>query len=106
MLQINEGSTAYLRCEFKDSDGVQAFPTAVECRIDCITSGAAIRALAPVTPASSVTTIEISATENAIQDDANRRERRRVTVIAEYGTPTDQSVSQYDYAVVNLTGLE
>lgn len=96
---VNEGTTAYLTVAFLDKTGAAALPTGVTYRIDCLSSGTAIKASTSVTPATSVE-ITISATENAILGGLPF-ERRRITVEATYSG--SQAVrDQYDYQVRNL----
>lgn len=99
MKQISERSTAYLTVAFLDADNNPQTPAAITCRIDDVGSGQEVRPASAVAPASAVT-ITISPTENAILSD-NLRERRRVTVVAVYGTG-DQVTGEYIYEVVNL----
>lgn len=99
---VNEATTAYLTVTFLDKDGAQAAPSSVSYRIDCLTTGAAVRASTPVTPAASQVEITLDATDNAMQSTGNLTERRRVTVTASYGVG-DQVQEQYDYLVKNLS---
>ena len=98
---VNERTTAYLTVTFKDKAGALAVPTQVQYRIDCLTSGQAVRALSTVAPASAVE-ITLSADDNAIRVDSNRAEIRRVTVVASYGGNADQVTAFEDYSVTNL----
>ena len=102
MTTVNEGSTSYLTVNFKDKDGVLAAPTSIEYRIDCITTGTAIKEATPVSPPASSVEIEIDSTENAIQDQDNNSERRLVTVTGTYGTE-DKIVEEHEYDVINMT---
>lgn len=103
MQRVNEGTTAYLTVSFLDKAGSASAPSAVSYRIDCLTSGAAIKGATSVSAASSVE-ITLSAVDNALQAQTNPRERRRVTVTGTYGA-TDAVIDQYDYDVVNLRAI-
>lgn len=97
---VNELSSSWLSVSFFDRLGAAAAPSSITCRIDCTTTGTAIRASTAVTPAATVE-IAITPTENRIINTANATERRRVTVIAVYGG-ADQLTEQIDYDVRNL----
>jgi len=99
---VNEGTTAYLEVAFLDKAGAAALPTGVTYRIDCLSTGTAVKASTSVTPATSVE-ITLSALDNAIIGNAPA-ERRRVTVEATYGV-ADAVRSQYDYLVRNLSAI-
>ena len=98
---VNERTTAYLQIVFRDKAGALATPTAVTYRIDCLTSGQAVRASTAVSPASEVE-IVLTADDNAIRQADSRAEARRVTVVASYGSTADQATARFDYAVTNL----
>lgn len=101
MPDVRERSTAYLTVSFRDKDGNLAAPTAANYRIDCVTTGAAIRGVTALTPASTIQ-ITLTPADNAIVQTKDVRETRRVTVHAEYGAG-DEVNDQYDYDVVNLS---
>ena len=100
--EVNEGSTSYLDVTFNDKDGAPDAPTTITAQIDNLTTGVQIRAPTPVTPAAATVQILITATENAIGDQSNEREWRRVTVVGDYGAG-EAVRSQHDYYVVNLS---
>lgn len=97
---VNEGTTAYLTVTFKDKAGVNAAPASATYRIDCLTTGAAIKATTPLPVGASVE-ITLTKTDNRIVTAANVREQRRVTVVGAYGAD-DQVQHEYDYDVLNL----
>lgn len=101
---VNERTTAYLSVSFKDKAGALAAPTAVTYRIDCLTSSQAVRGSTAVAPAGTVE-ITLTADDNAMRSQSNRSELRRVTVVATYGSASDQLTSEHDYAVTNLQFL-
>jgi len=101
MTRVNERSASVWSFSFLDPTGALATPTSVTYRIDCLTSGAAILALTGVaSPASSID-VPVSSDLNAIQNQGNAIERRRVTVNAVYNAG-DEVHEQFDYEVVNL----
>lgn len=97
---VNEGTTAYLTVTFKDKAGANAAPASATYRIDCLTTGAAIKATTPLSAGASVE-ITLTKTDNRIVTAANVREQRRVTVVGTYGAD-DQVQHEYDYDVLNL----
>jgi len=100
MTTVNEKSTSYLTVTPKDKDGVAATPTTLKYQIDCTTTGAVMKAETSLTPGASVE-ITITPTENAINDQRNSSEERKITVTAGYGA-SDQVIEVFDYTVKNL----
>ena len=98
---INEGSSGDLTASFFDSAGQTDVPTTVTVQIQCLTNNEEIRAEQSVTPASSIL-ITLTPTENRIINQANQKERRRVTVKTTYGA-NDALNDHYDYLVHNLS---
>lgn len=97
---INEGSSGELVVDFTDPAGLPSVPSSVVYRIDCTTTGQAIRASTPIAPSSSIT-IPITVLDTNIVAEANASERRRVTVTASYGAG-ESLTGEYDYVVRNL----
>lgn len=98
---INEKTTAYLPVSFRDKHGQLAAPSSITYRIDCLTSGRQVRAWTALSPAAQ-TEIVLTASDNAIFG-SSERERRLVTVVASYGSGTDDQVTgDYTYDVRNL----
>jgi predicted membrane-bound mannosyltransferase len=100
---VPEKTTCYVTATFRDKTGALAAPATVQYRLDCLTTGAALVALTSLSAGSSVE-IPVTPTQNAIQNAANQRETKRLTVIAGYGSG-DQVTGQYDYLVQNLSGV-
>ena len=98
--EVNESSTAYLTVACRDKAGALATPVSLSYRIDCVTTGEAVRATTFVTPGSEVE-ITLTPADTAIQAQENISELRRVTVIAGYGV-SDQVTADYDFLVRNL----
>lgn len=82
---------------------VAAAPTTVEYQIDCLTSGAAIRAAASLTPGTSVY-ILITPADTTLQSQDNSMELREITVTADLGLDT-QFRRTYQYKVVNKAAV-
>jgi hypothetical protein len=101
---MRERSTAYLTVTFKDKNGAAAIPSSIVYRVDCATTGEALRAETAIVPASQVE-ITVNADENAIRNEANKTEVRCVTVVATYGDSTDRVSDSFEYKVENLRFL-
>jgi len=103
MKTVNEKTTSYLTVEMLDKNGAPALPDSVSYQIDCLSTKQLVRLLTPLTPAAQ---IEITLTPNdtAILLQGNRSERKRVTVVANYGVD-DAINDQYDFVVKNLSGI-
>ena len=98
---INENTTGYLTVEFRDKRNRLAAPSAVTYRIDCLTTGVEVKPWTAIDPAASIE-IVISPTENAILG-SEERERRVVTIVAAYGSGSDdQATDDFSYDVRNL----
>lgn len=97
---VNEGTSKKLRLDLTDEDGAPAAPSTLTYRVDCLTTGTAIRATTALSPAASVD-IGLTPDDSAIVDDSNRMERRRVTVVAGYAADDDVT-AEYDFNVKNL----
>lgn len=100
--EVNENSTRYLDITFKDETGALAAPNLVKYRVDCITTGTAVKPLTTVNAPGSTMRITLKKTETAIITDTNSQELKRVSIIAEYGTG-DEENDEYDFYVKNLT---
>lgn len=81
----------------------EQIPSAVSYRLDCLTSGIQILDWTTVTPGETVT-VTVTATQNKIQQDYNRTERKQLTIAADYGLST-QFVDSIDWEVTNLRGF-
>jgi len=99
-MPINEGSSARITVDLLDAAGQPAVPASLSYRIDCVTSGQVIRPSSPLSPAASVV-IELTPADTVIVNAAHSAERRRVTVVAAYGSG-DQQTADYEYTVRNL----
>ena len=98
---VNEGSTSYLTIMFKDKNGDPAEPTSATYRIDCKTTGTAMKAETEIESIAASVEIMIASSENKINTQSNDRELRVVTVTATYGAD-DKVSDEYYYYVKNL----
>ena len=103
MMQVNEGTTAYLSATFSDKTGNADTPSTITYRIDDVRSGTEIRDATTITAASTVE-ISLSPTDNRILNATQSYETRRVTVVASYGA-SDQVTAEYTYRVTPLVGV-
>ena len=92
-------ATAYCRTR---ASAAAATPTTLKYRIDCLTTGNEIADWTSVTAASSAS-ISVTGTHNAIQSDANDREVKQMTVMADDGLST-QHRGTVRWTVENLYG--
>jgi len=99
--EANENSTKYLDIEFRDKDGNPSSPVKVRYRVDCITTGQAIKPETIITSTSASMTITLLKTETYIVDPTNKQELRRATVTAEYAV-NDEETQEFDFYVKNL----
>lgn len=104
MERVNERSTAYLTVTPKDKTGAAQAPTALTWRIDDVFSGQEILDDTDVAGPGSTVELTLKPEYNRMLDAANRVERRRVTVTAEFGVD-DQVCNEYIYEVVNLAAI-
>ena len=93
--------TAYFRTR---STKLASTPTSIRYRIDCLKTRTKIKDWTSVSAASSVT-ITITASDNQIQDDSNRFERKQIIVQADNGLST-QVNGKAIYKIENLTGIQ
>lgn len=100
MEPVNERTTKYLELAFTDKNGDPVVPSTLNYRIDCLTSGEAVVDDTSVATAASVE-IEITAAQNAMRNQGNATETRRITLKATYGGGGELN-QQIDYQVVNL----
>lgn len=103
MIGINENSSAYLTLRLKDKNGNAAVPSTIQYRVDCLTTGTAVRAWTYASTAS-IVEIQLDSSDTAIQNDAFKYETKRVTVKANYGG-NDDATEEYDFLVKNLAYL-
>jgi hypothetical protein len=97
---VNEGSTLVLGLEWIGYDGQPAAPASVRYRIDCETTGLAVRAATDLDPGASLT---LGPSDTALLGDGGRPEDKVVTLAASWGG-ADQLTEEYRYRVLPLRG--
>lgn len=101
---IRESSQHTLDVKFKQrSDASLQVPTNIRYRIDDLTTGVAVLDWTSVSADDEIT-LTITPTQNAMQDQCNRKEVREVVVAADYGLST-QYLGSVTYEVENLRGV-
>jgi hypothetical protein len=98
-----EGQSFNAVFKFYDENYVPSSPLTARYRIDCLTTGQAIRDWTTFNPGQSVT-IAVTPNDNRIINTRNPSERRQMVVQSNYGTDT-QSVQSTDWIVENLQGV-
>ncbi len=99
---FNEGSYVTVTAKFYDGDTATT-PSTARYRVDCETTRKPLLEWTEATPGTSIT-ISVPATLNYMQDQAHTRERKVVTVEANYGTSTAYT-NRIKYEIVNLQGV-
>ena len=105
MATFDEKTTVYVTVNPKDKAGAAAAPSSGDYNVRDVESDTEIVADTAISPLS--TSMEITllgATVNALQDTANKVERRKVTVKLGYGG-SDTLNSEYEYKIRNLSGV-
>ena len=100
--KVPEGSSFTATAYFRDGETASA-PSALKYRVDDVTNNIALTDWTSVSPGESVS-ISITSTENKIQAEWNRYEKRRLTVSAEPDA-TNQTRGFVDWTVENLGWL-
>jgi len=98
---VDEKTAARLRITLLDFDDAQEIPNTVTYEIHDVATLTEIRGATGLTPAGQIDIILMSA-DNAIIDSTLERERRRVTVKADYGSGQELN-GEFDYYVRNLS---
>ena len=99
--EVNENTSAFMTIVPKDTAGDAVTPTSMSYRIDCETTGTAIKAETSLTPGTSVA-VTVTPTENRIITAANVEEIRVMTVECVYSSGTDEIQEQFRWRVKNL----
>lgn len=98
MSRINEGSTARLAITWLDYDGEEAAPESVSYRVDCTTTGEAVRAETSLTPAATMNLI-LTPDDTAILGDGTEPEQRVATFVATWDGGAGQTTQEYRFTV-------
>ena len=102
LLNQKEGTSFNATAYFRSGDAASA-PTTASYRLDCLSTGTVLQDWTSLTPAVSIT-IPITATNNAIQDNSNRYEKKQLTVAANPDTAT-QEREYVTYKIENIRGF-
>lgn len=100
---VNEQSSYLLDVAF-DENKVPVTPSGGTYRIDDVDSGMQILGETPFTPAGATHRLVITPAQNALLNTTNPSERRRVTIVWQYGSGK-QGTAEYVYTVRNLAGV-
>ena len=103
MKTVNEKSTAWLAFTNLDRTRTGALPTSMTYRIDCVTTGAEIRADTAITPAISGEVV-LTPADTTLESQDNPVELRRVTITSVFGVD-DQHHEVLHYEVRNLGAI-
>ncbi len=91
-LEYNEGTAFTATAYFRDGEASSASSTA-KYRVDCLTTGEVLTDWTTLTPAVSIA-ISITSTNNAIQENSNKYEKKQITVSANHGLATQYRVKK------------
>ena len=97
--KVQEGSSFNATAYFRLAGTASASSTA-KYRVDCLTTGKELTDWTSLTPATSIS-IAITATHNAIQSQANTRERKQLIVASDPGE-SDQTRDKVTWMVENI----
>lgn len=100
MFKINERTTGYVQTSLYNAQDQLEAPVSLTYRIDCLTTGEAIKADTAL-PVSSVVSVTLSPEDTRIINQRNTQEKRRITFRAGYGA-SDELNDTVDFIVKNL----
>lgn len=100
--QVKEGSSFTATAYFRNGATGEA-PTTAKYRVDCLTTGKELTGWTSLSVAASIN-ITVTATENAIQDQSSRVERKQLTVASDPDTST-QTRDSVEWFVENIRGF-
>lgn len=98
---ITEKSSGSFEFECYDKDNVLEVPTNIYYQIDCITTGAAIRAQTEVTPAVSSGSIDLLPADTTLQSQDNETELKLLTLVFDLNLDS-QFHKTFLFEVINL----
>lgn len=102
--RIKEKSQLVIGATFRDrATAANVTPTNIKYRLDCLTTGAVILDWTTVSSDDEIA-ITVTPTQNQMQSQCNVRERKQLTVAADYGLST-QYLESIEYDVQNLRGI-
>ena len=102
--EVQEGSSKLLEVSFADKDGNPAAPTSISYNVYCTTTSTEHRGNTAITPATSITITLTGDIDNTINNQDNRYEIRRVTLIGvdSLGNALNRD---FFYRVINLGAI-
>ena len=95
-----EESSGREKVHFYTYDKVASAPGTAKYKIDCETSGAAIRAWTTISSPDTTNNIDLTPGDTTLQSQDNLEEQRLITVLADEGTDT-QRYGYHRYIVRN-----
>lgn len=98
---INEQCSATISIALADKDGNPAPPVNVGYRIDCMSTGTSILSGGALGAPGPSFTLDVSKEANAIINQTNIQEYKRLTIVADY-TNGDRLTAQFDWIINNL----
>ena len=104
MKEIPEGSESFVYARPVDASGAAITPISMRYRIDCLTTCTVILDWTAVSSPTSSNTITVTATQNRIICQDNRRERRQMVVETTSGSGGVRN-DPVDWEVKNLHGV-
>jgi hypothetical protein len=102
--RVKEGSAFTVTAYFRNraASAAATTPTSVQWRLDCLETGIQIADWTSVTAAANVS-LSITGTHNAIQSEANKSERKQLTIMLDEGLSTQYRETAV-WTVENLYG--
>ena len=102
---VNEQSTMVVSARFRNRAAAAdaTTPTNVKYQITDVPSGTILTDFTTVTPANPVS-ITLSTTQTKILNDTRGQEKKRLTIVADYGLAT-QFLDSMTFEVRNLSGI-
>jgi hypothetical protein len=101
-MNAKEGASFKLTVKFADEAGAPVVPLEIKYRIDCVNDGAAVKAVATITPAAEVE-IDIRAGDTRVMNPLLPYEQHEVTVVAKLSEDgSRQIVDSFIFGVKNF----
>jgi len=104
IFKINEKSAFDLSLTFRDKDNALEIPASVHYQIDCVTTGAAIRAETALAGLASSMVLPILPVDTTLQSQDNESELRAITFTMNQGLDT-QFIEVFRYEAINRRAI-
>jgi len=101
MATVYEKSVAYLTVSFYDKTNALAAPASATWEVHDVGSGNVLQSVTAIAPIASSVELTLTSTINALVNQANQEETRRVTIKATFGVGLECN-AEYDYDVLSL----